>query len=67
MCWGNMGERSEKFLHVIDAENRSLNDTFLLKDCLFGVLQGVVFANGKGTGGESNNAGCTVSLLTLIL
>lgn len=63
MCWERLG----KFLYVIDAENISLNDTFLLMDCQFGVLQGVVFADGKGTGGESNNAGCTVCFLTLML
>lgn len=62
-----VGERLEEFLHVIDAENRSLNDTFLLVDCQSGVLQGVAFADGKGTGGESNNAGCTVCPLTLML
>lgn len=29
-------------------------------------LQGIVFAGGKGTGGESNNAGFMVCPLTLI-
>lgn len=35
-------------------------------DCQYGVLQGTVFADGEGTGGESNNAGFMICPLTLI-
>lgn len=55
------------FLHVIDAENRSLTDAFLLMDHLSGVLQGIVFEGGKATGGESNNSGRMGYPLTLML
>lgn len=60
-----IGERSEKFF--IDAENRSLNDTFLLMGRLSGVLQGIVFEGRKGTGGESSNSGRLRRPLTLML
>jgi len=62
-----VGEISEKLLPVTDAENRSLNDALLLADCLHGVLQGIVFEGGKGTGSECSSSGHMRCPLTLVL